>query len=277
MPIPFVDTALQGNEVFKSYETPDDLGKAYLDLHGKVSNGSIDILPEDMRKDPAITAFKSLPELARSYVETKKMVGAIEKAPEKPDGYKWSPVTGLHANLKAEEIQKALMPIAHAAGVGNKAADVFQQGLMKTLSGMLTQQEQARKDAALKAETELKTEWGADYDAKFDKIVKTMTLIGGKEMVAETGAIAAALKGSPKFLKGMGKLIGLLSEDSLKGLGEGVDQPITDAAGAQKEIDKYMQEINSKGMTHPYFNERDPEHENALKKMHDLHALLGSK
>jgi hypothetical protein len=277
MPITYVKPELGTNEALKTFEDVDSLATAYLDQNTRVTSGSLDLLPEDMRKDPAITRYKNVSELARGLVETQKMVGSIEKAPEKPDGYKWTPMTGLHAKLKAEEITKELMPLAHAAGVGNKAADILQQGLLKTLSAKLVQQEQARKDAMAKSETELRTEWGAEYDARFDKIVKTMTLIGGPEMVGETVGISAALKGSPKFLKGMGKLISLISEDSLKGLGETGDKPITDATAAKKEIDKYMQEISSTGSSHAYWNEKDPKHEDALKKMHDLHALLGAK
>lgn len=276
MPITFTDPALQSNETFKTYETPDDLGKAYLDLNTKVSSGSLDLLPEDMRKDPAISRYKNVSEIARGLVETQKMVGAIEKAPDKPEGYKWTKMEGLHANLKSDDIQKALMPIAHAAGVGNKAADVFQQGLMKTLSTMLTQQEQVRKDSSMKAETSLRSEWGADYDAKFDKIVKTMTLIGGPEMAGETSAITSALKGSPNFLKGMGKLVGMLSEDSLKSLGEGVDAPITDATGAKKAIDEFTAEIASSNGTHAYYKS-GLEGDKARKKMAELFTLMQPK
>ncbi len=276
MPIPFTAPELQTNEAFKSYETPDDLGKAYLALDTRVKAGGLDLLPEDMQKDPAISRYKNVSEIARGLVETQKMVGSIEKAPEKPDGYKWTAMTGLHANLKAEEITKELMPIAHAAGMGNKAADIFQQGLLKSLSGKLMQQEQARKDAAMKSETELRQEWGADYDAKFDKIVKTMTLIGGPEMANETAAITSAMKGSPKFLKGMGKLIGLLSEDSLKSLGEGAEAPITDASGAMKAINDYTQEIAGTNGAHDYYK-NGPEGEKARKKMADLYALASPK
>lgn len=277
MPIQFVDPTLQSNESFKTYETLDDLGKAYLDLNAKVTGGSIDLLPEDMRKDPAISRYKNLPELAKGLVETQKMVGSIEKAPEKPDLYKMSPVTGLHANVKAEGIGKTLLPIFHGAGLGNKQADMVHQGLMTTLSGLMVQQEKAKKDALLASETELRTAWGADYEAKFDRIVKTMQMVGGADMATQTDAISAAMKGSPKFLKAMGKIIGLLSEDSLKSLGEGQETVITDAKAAQAEIDKYTKEISSSGKKHAYWNDKDPGHEQALKKMHDLHALLVAK
>jgi len=35
-----------------------------------------------------------------------------------------------------------------------------------------------------------------------------------------------------------------------------------------------MGEITAKGKLHPYFNDKDPGHEEAKKKMHDLHDLL---
>ena len=75
----------------------------------------------------------------------------------------------------------------------------------------------------------------------------------------------------------MAKLTGFLSEDSLKSLGEGPVAPITDAVGAQKEIDAYTKEINTMGKKHPYWNDKDPKHEEAVDKMHKLHGLLAAK
>lgn len=268
MPVTFVKPELQSNEAFKGFEDNDSLGAAYLDLHGKVTNGSLDLLPEDMRKDPAITRYKSVSDLARGLVETQKMVGGIEKAPEKPDGYKFTPAQGLHADLKTENIVKALAPMFHAAGMGNKMADTVQQGLLKTLSDISTQREAARKDGMVQSETALRGEWGADYDARMDKLDKTWKSVGGVGNVKET---------SLDNIKALNKLVGFLSEDSLKSLGEPAQGPITDATGAQKEIDSYMKEITAAGKTHPYFNAKDSKHEDAVKKMHDLHELLGKK
>lgn len=276
-PVTFDKPELQSNETFKQFDSIDALGTSYLDLHSKVSTGSLDLLPEEMRKDPAISRYKNLTELGRGLVETQKMVGSIEKAPEKPEGYKFTPMANLHPNLKADGIIKELLPVFHAAGAGNKLADSIQQGLITKLNGMLMAQDQARKDSILKSETELRTAWGGEYDAKLDKITKTIALAGGPEVLKDTEQIKAALKGSPVFLKAMGKLVGFLSEDSLKTLGEDPAGPITDAKAAQGEIDKFMQEITSTGKKHPYWNEKDAKHEEALKKMHDLHALLGAK
>lgn len=273
MSITFTKPELQSNEAFKTFEDVDSLGTSYLDLHGKVSGGSIDILPEEMRKDPAITPFKTIPDLVRSYVETKKMVGGIEKAPEKPDGYKFSAPNNVHAKLKPDIIQAQIRNIAHKAGLGNKAADVMQQEILGLLSSNLVRQDEDRKVQMQTNETALRQEWGGDYDAKFDKIVKTMQLIGGKEMANETEAISSALKGSPGFLKGMGKLVGLLSEDSIKSLGDEGTPSINNADEAKAAITKMETEINQQGLKHPFWDDKHPEH----KKIRTLRDELYQK
>lgn len=267
-PITFDKPELTGNETFKQFDSVDALGTSYLDLHGKVSSGSIDLLPEELRKDPAISRYKTLPELAKGLVETQKMVGSIEKAPEKPEMYKPTAMTGLHANLKAEGIVKSLLPIFHAAGLGNKQADAVQQGLLTTLSNMLVQQEATKKETSMKSETALRQEWGSEYDARVDRLQKTWEQAGGKGKVMESPM---------ENIKAMSKLVSFLSEDSLKNLGAGGDKPVTNAAEAQTAIDGYMKEITAAGKQHAYFNDRDPKHEEAVKKMHDLHVLLGTK
>lgn len=267
-PITFDKPELNSNETFKQFDSIDALGTSYLDLHGKVAAGSLDLLPEDMRKDPAISRYKSLPELAKGLVETQKMVGSFEKAPDTHEGYKPTAMTGLHANLKAEGIVKSLLPIFHKAGLGNKAADAVQQGLLTTLSTMMVQQENTRKELSMKNETTLRGEWGADYDVKVDRMQKTWEMAGGKGKVTDSPI---------ENIKAMSKLVGFLSEDSLKNLGAAAAGPVTNAAEAQTEINKYMAEITAAGKSHAYWNDRDPKHEEAVKKMHDLHALLGTK
>ena len=80
MPITYEDTGLQTNEVIKGFDTPDALGKAYLELHGKVSSGDVGVLSEELRKDPSIAKFKNVNDLGKSYTELQKVVGTIKHA-----------------------------------------------------------------------------------------------------------------------------------------------------------------------------------------------------
>jgi hypothetical protein len=267
MPIQYTDATLGANESLTSFDTPDALAQAYVALDTRVKAGGVDLLGAELSKDPAITPFKSVAELAKSYVETKKMVGGIEKAPGKPEEYKLNPVTGLHANVKAEGIVKALLPIFHGAGVGNTAADKIQQGLLTQLSGMMVQQEAAKKDAILKNETILRSEWGGEFDARMDNMQKIWKNVGGVGNVKESGI---------ENIRALAKLTGFLSEDSLKSLGEEPNAAITDATAAQAEIAKYTAEISSTGGKHDYYLS-GPKGDAARKKMNDLFALMQPK
>lgn len=267
MPIQFTDVALQGNETINKYETTDDLGKAYVELSGKVSTGSLDLLPEEFRKDPAITRYKSVSELAKGLVETQKMVGAIEKAPEKPELYRLTAMTGLHANVKSEGIMKSLLPILHLAGLGNKQADIVQQGLLTALSNIAGQQEITKKENTSKNETSLRGEWGAEYDARIDRMQKTWELAGGKGKVTESPL---------ENIKAMSKLVSFLSEDSLKSLGAESTPSIATAAQAQAEIDKYTKEITASAGGHDFYK-TGTKGDEARKKLDDLFKLLAQK
>lgn len=278
MPIPvtYETPELQSNESLKGFTDTDSLATAYLDLHGKVSGGSLDLLPEEMRKDPALAVFKTLPELAKGYVETKKMVGGIDKAPEKADGYKFTAMANLNPNLKSEGILNQMKGIFHKAGVGPKTADIIQQEILGVLSGGMTQSEQAKKDLALKNETALRQEWGGEFDKKFDSIVKVLTVAGGADAISETDAVAKAMKGSPVLLKALGKIVGMLSEDSLGSLGAGADQQITTKEAAQEEINKLNAEIIKDGKKHPYYDEKHAEHTKFHEQMKKLFELANS-
>lgn len=267
MPISYADQTLTTNESLTSFDTPDALAQAYVALDTRVKAGGVDLLPAELGKDPAITPFKSIADLAKGYVETKKMVGGIEKAPETPDGYKFNPVTGLHANVKAEGIVKALAPIFQKAGVGNKAADAVQQGLLTQLSGMMVQQEAAKKEMILKNETTLRSEWGGEFDARMDNMQKIWKNVGGVGNVKESGI---------ENIRALAKLTGFLSEDSLKSLGEEPKAAITDATAAQAEVQKYTAEIAATGGKHDYYLS-GPKGDASRKKMNDLFALMQPK
>lgn len=277
MPIPVTYEApeLQGSEDLKGFTDTDSLGKAYLDLSGKVKGGSLELLPEEMRKDPALTVFKTLPDLAKGYLDTKKMVGGIKKAPETADGYKFTPMANLNANLKPETVLSEFKGVFHKAGLPNESADIVQQEVLTILSNRMTQAETAKKDLAMKNETALKQEWGADYDKKFDMVLKTLVRAGGNEAVAATDQVSKALGGSPVLLKALGKVFGLLSEDSIGSLGEPGEKQITEKTEAQANIQSSMLEI-SQDPKHPFNDPKHPKRDEFMTEWKRLHELAYS-
>jgi hypothetical protein len=274
-PIALEDQTLAGNEVFKSFPDQDALAKGYLDLKTRVDGGSIDLLPEDLRKDTAISPFKNVNDLARSYVETKKLVGGIKKAPETPEGYKFTQLQNLHPNLKAENVLKPLMPLFHKAGIHNEAADQLQQGILTLLSQANAQSDQAKKDLAAKNETALRAEWGDKYDTNIDRVTKVLQRAAGKDAKIETDALAVALKDAPTALRALERLTSLLSEDSIGKLDVGATpQQVNDKQAAMAEIERLKLEYAKDPNGNPIVNAKHPEHEKAWGEWNRLHALL---
>lgn len=275
-PIAFETPELQSNETFKAFADQDSLGKAYLELDGRVKAGGIDLLPEEVRKDPAVSVFKNVTELAKGYVETKKMVGTIEKAPAAATDYKFTPMTDLHPAIKPDNIDKSLAAVLHANGVGNKSADGIRQGILKTLSQNAAAAEQVRKDTALKNETELRGAWGDKYDQNFDLVHKTLLKAAGKDAataVEETAALAQALKGAPVLLKSLNKIFSSLSEDSIGKLGdEGGQQTITDKTKAQARINEIILM-----RPNPMMDEKHPQHKEVSAEWKSLQDIIGKE
>lgn len=269
MPITYENQEYAANETIKGFDSPDALAKGYLDLHTRVSSGSIELLPEELRKDPAVAPFKTLTDLTKGYVETKKMVGGIKKAPEKADDYKFTPMSNLHPNVKQDAIHGRLRGIFHKAGLHNEAADLVQQEIATMLSTEATNLETARKTKAGENESILRKEWGDKYDQNVDRIVKLLTTAGGPEAIAESAGVSQALKGAPALLRALGKITSLLSEDSIGTLGGGQTPEITDKSQAQKRINEIIQL-----KPNPILDEKHPDHVKIKKEWDDLHAVL---
>lgn len=268
-PLSLETPELQSNETLKSFDSADSLAKSYLELDSKFKSGSIDVLPEEIRKDPAISVFKNVSELAKGYVETKKMVGGIKKAPDKSDDYKFTSLQNLHPNLKSDGITSALKGVFHKAGLHNEAADVVQQEVLSILSQGMAKSDQDKTELIKKNETSLRQEWGADYDKKLDQVAKILARAGGDEAIKNTSEVAKSLGGSPMLLKALGKIVGLLSEDSIGSLGDTGDKPVNDKVQAQARISEI---INMK--PNPIIDEKHPDHKKVKEEWDNLHLFL---
>jgi hypothetical protein len=266
--ITFETPELQNNEALKGFEKPDDLGKAYVALQGRVSSGAIDLLPEDVRKDPTIANYKTLSDLAKGHVETKKLVGTIRRPPETADGYKFSPVEGIPSTWNVEALDKEFKDFAFKSGMDTETAAKARANYYgMRLQAM--QKAEADKNARIQAnETALKQEWGADYDKNMNSIVKMLSS-ADPEMAAEIAPLIA--KNAPKAIRGFAKIANLLSEDSLRSLGLNPNAGTSSDAQFVAECDEALRTNNPK---HPYSNERDPKHMDYVNKYTEAFAKV---
>lgn len=265
MPVAFETPELRGAEALKSFENNDALGKAYLDLHGKVSSGDVSIISEELRKDPSLASFKNVNDIAKSYVETKKLVGSIKKPPETADGYKFTALQNTHPGLKdVPGTQKILGAILHEAGVPNDGADLVQQKIITLLSNALVKQDEARKVKGQEVETALRGEWKENYDKNKQTVETVLKRAGAEELAASIG-------GNPVALRAMAKITALLSEDSIGKLEGGSAQNITDKQQAEKRIQEIIKENNTaKGAL---LDEKHKDHAKVKEEWDRLHKV----
>lgn len=183
-----------------------------------------DSLPDDLKADKSLESFKDIPSLAKSYVETKKLVGAksavpgpeakpeeiaaFHKAigvPDTPEGYtpKIPEVPGLAFDTEtAKPFLVAMHKVGAPPAVVQAALDAYGQF------------ERAKWDEDRASEKavglQLRQEWGVNYEATLGKIKEAVRWAGGDELVEQMYASRDGV--NPIVLKAWGKVASDLFE-----------------------------------------------------------------
>jgi hypothetical protein len=161
-----------------SFNSPAELAQAYLKA-GDWRSG----LAEDIKAEKSLESFKDIGSLAKSYVESQKMIGGSVRipkedappeewakfhaklgVPESPDKYEFKrPALGEGAAWDAN-FEKNFLTQAHAMGLNSKQV----QKLMDLQAGFV--EEQLRGLATKRQETvaALKKEWGEDFNRRLE-------------------------------------------------------------------------------------------------------------
>ena len=272
--ITFEDQGLATNEAVKGFEKSDDLAKAYIDLHGKVASGDISLLPEEFRKDSSIAPFKTMSDVAKGYIETKKLVGGIKRPPADVTGYKFSNVDGLDASVKPDAgFQKVIADEALKAGIPAESADFAHKVAMGYLNQRVMAQKKAQDEKFQANSTALKQKWGADYENKIKNIERTFVKLGGQDGLS---AVGGSLANAPVALEMFDKLVSLLSEDSINNLG-GHEGSSGASDAEEKEYQEYRNALVNRDDKHPFYNEKLADHLKAVKRYSELSVKHFSK
>lgn len=165
-----------------------------------------DWAPEKFWKDGAVDAEN----LAKSYraLETKLSTVRPGEVPDTADGYELKPEVLPEGLVWSEEAAKQFAAVFHAKGVSKEAA----KDIAKTFMELEAQNHAALAAAYEKQVSEgtaaLRKEWGAAYESKLGQV---------KSVVASLGFDPkdAALFANPKVVSFLGKVVGMLSEDSV--------------------------------------------------------------
>lgn len=244
----------------------------------------IDSLPAEYKENASIKGFKSVEDLAKSYIHAQSMIGADKIVvpgksanekdwegvfaklgrPESPDKYEFK------ASEKHDaEFLKSFKEVAHKSGLLPKQVENlynFYGEVEKKQQEMQQIQMQKVVEANI---AELKKEWpDSDYDKNLGIAKKAVDqFLGeeGKKWLNESG-----VGNDPQMIKFMHKLGVAMSEDRIKG--EGGVSLNESREGAQSKLNEILG--NPK---HPYFDGTHPNHDVAVKEVNGYYAQIYKK
>ena len=128
--------------------------------------------------------------------------------PEKAEDYKFEIAEG-----QDDAIAKAIAPELFKAGLSQKQA----AAIYKTLEAAKIEQTKAAEQAAIKAEEDLKTEWGNNYDKNLEAAKQAAKIAGVTAEQIEALQKATDYKTVMNIFKNLASKFG---EDTLKGAGD---------------------------------------------------------
>ena len=211
-------------------ETPAEVAS------GGSGNEFLNMIPEDLREHPSLSPIKDIPNLARSYVNQSKLLGADKLPlpanptdedldriadrlgrPEAATGYE-IPVDG---QIVTEDVEKEFSEIAHKNRLTPSAASA----ILEYYKGAVEKSVQADADAKHQAQVDsvaaLKAEWGSAYDQNVERAKAVAKEFSDVESITNIAlADGTNLGDHPEFIKTFAKFAefkqSVTSEDTVK-------------------------------------------------------------
>lgn len=241
-------------------------------------------LEEDFRNDPSLQPIQSLQDLAKSYINAQKMVGAdkIQLPNKYDDGTQLRNVLtklGLPTELdkydikpkdveiENEELFNSFKAQAHKLGIlPHQAKEMFQflhsQGVEQEQQ-LMEQMEKQTQEAV----SSLQKEWGAAFKNKIELAQMATKHIAGEDEALYNMLISPQFGNNPAIVKAFARVGEMLAEDKIIS-GIPKDDMAKSPAEAQREIETIYGD-----KTHPYNLPDHPRHAASVKEMQELFKL----
>ena len=241
-----------------------------------------DLIPEDFREEKSLSNFNNMEDFVKSYLHAQKLVGSDKipipnkhatdedwnevfkrlGAPENPEDYKYNLKDQELDNQQVSEFNKA----AHKLGLLPKQAEGLIKFYNEMNANMATSQEDAAAQAQLTTETELKKEFGPQFNKRLDQAKKLAVNSLGSDFLENTYLKDGSRLGDNiKVIKAFSELAEKLSEDEII-KGDGSDYMTA------KDIEKEINELTQEGSA--YWNKTHPNHQKAVQEVLKLREML---
>lgn len=165
--------ALKENEAFKPYATKNDLWNGHIDLLGKVKDYEGKLTNAILK--PAADAPEEVKTAYRQSLL--KEIGV----PEKPEDYNLTKPADWPADVPYDEaLLTGFREQAFKLGLPKEAVEGLNGWYHSMLKGAIEAKQNADREATEKANKEIRTEWGADFDKNAALCAKVAEALKGK-------------------------------------------------------------------------------------------------
>lgn len=261
-------------------ETPSEVAS------GGSGNEFLNMIPEELREHPSISPIKDVENLARSYVNAQRLIGADKIAvpvnptdedldriydrlgrPESPSDYGIE----VDGNVVTEELATNYADIAHKLRLTPDQAkgvlDYYKSSVEQSGAQSLELAEAAKEQTV----ESLRSEWGRAFDQKVEAAAKVAQEFADPEMFNITLADGSKLGDNAEFIKAFAKIAdfrqSVTSEDTVAEMSQ---SSVMTPATAQAEIDAIMND-----RSHAYWDRKNPIARNkAVERMQHLMEQL---
>lgn len=248
-----------------------------------------ELLPAELRTDPAFKDFKTVEAMARSYKHAMrftgnqdpnrmvlwptdgddKAMGEIYKRmgrPDTADGYKLENVKVPEGLPWDADFQKTMVGVFHEAGLNEKQVEKVLTKYIEMEQGIFAKAGESQKKAATDSEAALRKEWGLKFDENFALAEKVLETHASDTLVEKVKGWG--LHNDADFVRFLAKAGQGMSEADLRFTGG------NSMSGALTP-DQAKAEIAAKKADPVFFkqwtNRDDPGHDHAVKVMNDLY------
>ena len=261
-------------------------------IKSTVSNGDTPVswkssISEEFRNDPNIEKFTEIDALAKSYINATRMIGQDKVAvpnknstedqwnemysklgrPESADKYALNIES--EAVVMDEGAIKSFAEQSHKLGLNNTQAQGILEFYKNNMESNMQRATVDTETAQAQAETELRAEWGKEFDSNVSKASALAKANMNPEILDLQMQDGTRIGDHPEIIKGFAKIASMLSEDKLVST---ESESVNSIKDLQSEISAITNDT-----TGPYWNNKHPDHAKMVQQVYTLREMAQPK
>ena len=244
-------------------------------------------ISEEFRNDPNIEKFTEIDALAKSYINATRMIGQDKVAVPNKNSTEdqWNEVYSklgrpetadkYALNIESEAVAmdegaiKSFAEQSHKLGLNNTQAQGILEFYKNNMESNMQRATVDTETAQAQAETELRAEWGKEFDSNVSKASALAKANMNPDILDLQMQDGTRIGDHPEIIKGFAKIAGMLSEDKLV-------STESESVNSMKDLQSEISAITN-DTTGPYWNNKHPDHAKMVQQVYTLREMAQPK